>query len=84
MLFGFNTIAKPPVNQSDIVMKELHVSGTYITKGTFPRAIKIIENKLIPIEKLITRIITMEEIMGAIEELRSGQVSKIVVEVNKE
>ena len=83
-LFGLNTIMQPPVQQSDIVMKELHVSGTYITKGTFPRAIKIIENNLIPIEKLITEVVPMEGVMEAVEKMRAGQASKIVIEVNKE
>lgn len=82
--FGVNQIKTPTVNQYNITLKELKIQGTYITKGTFPRAIKIIENRIIPIEKIVSRVETMENIMPSVRAMAKGEVNKIVIEVNKE
>ena len=80
--FGSNQVARPSIPQYLITMKELRIHGTYTTKGTFPRAVKIIENHLIPIEKILTKVVEMDQIMDAVHEMAKGEANKIVVHVN--
>lgn len=82
--FGSNQIARPEIPQYLITMKELRIQGTYTTKGTMQRAVKIIENGLIPIEKLISRVTGMDQIMEAVSDMAKGEANKIVIEINPE
>lgn len=81
VIFGINTAANIPLHEVDIVFKELNVVGAYITKGTFPEAIQIIENKLIPIEKLVSHRLPLEETKRGIDLMASGEAIKSVIEV---
>jgi 2-desacetyl-2-hydroxyethyl bacteriochlorophyllide A dehydrogenase len=80
ILFGINDVKKVTFNQAPIVFKEVNIHGKYITKGTFPDAIKIIENKLIPIEKLITHKLPLKEIKKGLELMKTGEGCKVVIE----
>ena len=82
--FGVNQIVEPKIHQYGITLKELTIQGTYITKGTFPRAVKIIENGLIPIERIVSRVVPVEELMPSISAMAKGEANKIVVEISKE
>lgn len=80
-IFGVNQTAQVGIGQYPITEKELTVQGTYITKGTMPLAVKIIENNLIPIEKLCTHRLPLDKLMEGIELSKSGLAGKVVIEI---
>ncbi|MCG8483243.1 MAG: alcohol dehydrogenase catalytic domain-containing protein [Clostridia bacterium] len=81
ILFGINESAKVEINQAAIVFNEINIHGKFITKGTFPDAIRIIENKIIPIEKLVTHRLGLEDVKKGLELMKSGEGSKVVIEM---
>lgn len=81
VIFGVNQTAQVTIPQYPITEKELTIRGTYITKGTFPLAIKIIENKLIPIDKLVTHRLPLEQLLDGIELMVKGTAGKVVIEI---
>ncbi|MCQ5128550.1 alcohol dehydrogenase catalytic domain-containing protein [Butyricicoccus faecihominis] len=81
VLFGINTVAQPTVHQVEIVFKELQIVGAYITKGTFPQAVDIIENHRIPVEKLVTLRVPLEQTKYGIDQMAAAKSVKTVIEV---
>ncbi len=81
ILFGINETAKVQLNQAPIVFNEISIHGKFITKGTFPNAIKIIENKVIPIEKLVTHRLPIQEVKRGLELMKSGEGCKVIIEM---
>ncbi|MCH1981427.1 alcohol dehydrogenase catalytic domain-containing protein [Ruminococcus sp. OA3] len=81
VVFGVNQTAQVTIPQYPITEKELTIRGTYITKGTFPLAIRIIENKLIPIDKLITHRLPLEQLLDGIDLMVKGTAGKVVIEI---
>jgi threonine dehydrogenase-like Zn-dependent dehydrogenase len=81
ILFGINEIAQIQLNQAPIVFGEITIHGKFITKGTMPMAVNLIETKAIPIEKLVTHRLPIEEIKTGLELMRSGKGSKVIIEM---
>lgn len=81
-VFGVNQIAKVEIPQYPITLKELTIQGTYITKGTMQRSVKIIEKNMIPLDKLVTHRLPLEKLMDGIELSKSGMAGKVVIEIN--
>lgn len=82
--FGCNQIVKPEIPQYQITLKELQIQGTYCTKGTMYRAVKIIEQHLIPIEKIVSKVAGIEEITESVNLMAKGEANKIVIKINEE
>ena len=80
-VFGMNQTATVNLSQYPITDKELVICGTYIAKGTFPLAVKIIEKGIIPIDKLVTHRLSLERLMEGIDLMAGGCTGKIVVEL---
>lgn len=81
ILFGINEAAKVQLHQAPIVFNEINIHGKFITKGTFPSAIEIIENNIIPIEKLVTHRLPIQEIKTGLELMKSGEGCKVIIEM---
>ncbi|HYE67578.1 MAG TPA: zinc-binding dehydrogenase, partial [Anaerovoracaceae bacterium] len=81
ILFGINEAAKVQLNQAPIVFNELNIHGKFITKGTFPSAVKMIENKIIPVEKLVTHRLPIQEVKKGLELMKSGEGCKVIIEM---
>lgn len=79
LLFGQNYQAKTQVAQNDITRNELTVMGSFIARFTFPTAIKIIESKVLNLEKLITDKLPLEDIHKGIEAMRKGEAIKVII-----
>lgn len=79
LLFGQNYQARTQVAQNDITRNELTVMGSFITKFTFPFAIKIIESKVLDLGKLITHRLRLEDIHKGIEAMRKGEAIKVII-----
>lgn len=81
VLFGINTSAEATVKPADIVMNELHIHGCYITKGTMPMAVRILETSLLPVEKLVTHRLPIQEVRKGLELMKSGEGAKVIIEL---
>lgn len=79
LLFGQNYQARTQVAQNDITRNELTVMGSFIARFTFPAAIKIIESKVLNLEKLITDKLPLEDIHKGIEAMRKGEAIKVII-----
>ncbi|KKL16002.1 hypothetical protein LCGC14_2499950 [marine sediment metagenome] len=79
LLFGQNYQARTQVAQNDITKNELTVMGSFIARFTFPAAIKIIESKVLDLEKLISHRLPLEDIHKGIEAMRKGEAIKVII-----
>lgn len=81
LVFGLNTAAEITLKPAQIVMNEIQIHGTYIAKGTFPMATKILEKGLLPIEKIVTHRLPIQEFPRGLELMKSGEGSKVIIEI---
>jgi len=79
LLFGQNYQARAQVAQNDITKNELTVMGSFIARFTFPTAIKVIESKILNLEKLITHRLPLEDVHKGIEAMRKGEAIKVII-----
>ena len=80
LLFGVNAKAETTFRQFDITDNELDVLGSYIFDNTlFPRAIKVLESGTLPLEKLVTHCLPLEQIHDGIRLLRNGEALKVII-----
>lgn len=79
LLFGQNYKARAEIAQNDITRAELVVLGSYIAKFTFPLTVKIIESKILNLEKLITHRFSLKDIHRGIEVMRDQKAMKVVI-----
>jgi threonine dehydrogenase-like Zn-dependent dehydrogenase len=79
LLFGMNAQARAEVAQSRITREELTILGSYVGQDVFPDAIRLLEQGRIPFDRLVTHRVAVDELPGAIEELRAGRALKVEV-----
>jgi len=79
VLFGVNKRAITQIKQCEITTKEIRVLGTWLANSTFPTAVKILEEKCIDIDSLITDVIPLEEVKEGIAKLAKGEAVKVIV-----
>ncbi|UCG94429.1 MAG: L-threonine 3-dehydrogenase, partial [Candidatus Aerophobus sp.] len=65
--------------QNDITRNELVILGSFIAKFTFPPTIKIIESRVLNLEKLITHRLSLSEIHQGLEAMRNQKAIKVVI-----
>jgi threonine dehydrogenase-like Zn-dependent dehydrogenase len=78
-LFGMNTHARPAVRQNTITRNELTVYGSYVGVNTFPRAIAILERRVITPSILISAVLPLDRLTDALDLLRSGKAMKVAI-----
>jgi len=79
LLFGQNYQAKAQIAQNDITKNELTLMGSFIARFTFPFAIRIIESKVLDLEKLITHKLPLQDVHKGIEAMRKGEAIKVII-----
>ena len=79
LLFGMNAHARAEVAQSRITRDELTILGSYVGQEVFPDAIRLLEQGRIFFDRLVTHRVDVDELPGAIEELRAGRALKVEV-----
>jgi threonine dehydrogenase-like Zn-dependent dehydrogenase len=79
-LFGIDSRWKSEVSPVLITSKELQIYGVWLMKYTMPDAINILESGLLPMDKIVTHRLPLEEVHKAIELARTGQGIKVVIE----
>jgi 2-desacetyl-2-hydroxyethyl bacteriochlorophyllide A dehydrogenase len=80
LLFGMNERARTEVAQSRITRDELTLVGSYVGQDVFPDAIRLLEQGRIDFTPLVTHRIAVDELPGAVDELRAGRALKVEVE----
>jgi len=80
ILFGVNQHAERRLNQYAITRYETSILGSYIQRTAFPKVVRILEAGLLPVEKLITHRLRLNEVGEALEAMRVGKAIKAVVE----
>lgn len=81
VLFGINDKIPVELNQTSIVFNSVNIHGIYIAKGTFPFAVSLLENGILPMEKLISHRLPLKDIKKGIELMQKGEGVKIVIEL---
>jgi len=79
LLFGMNETARSSVAQYWITRKEVRVLGTFISGGSFPETVRLLESGLVAPERIVTHRIGVKEIPDGIEMMRRKEAVKIVV-----
>jgi 2-desacetyl-2-hydroxyethyl bacteriochlorophyllide A dehydrogenase len=79
VLFGQNANARPPIHQYSITERSLSVMGTYITAFTFPTAIRLVEQGILPLASIVTHVLPLDRLAEGFDLLRSGDATKVVI-----
>jgi 2-desacetyl-2-hydroxyethyl bacteriochlorophyllide A dehydrogenase len=79
IVFGMDDRARCEVAPSRIAARELSIEGVYITKGTFPLALKLLAEHTEDFAALITHRIPLEKIATGVEAMRDGSAVKALV-----
>ena len=79
LLFGMNSNARHELRQYDITREEKQLIGTFIANHTFPATIKLLESGQLPLDKLITHRIKLENIFEGMDVMRSGDAIEVIV-----
>jgi threonine dehydrogenase-like Zn-dependent dehydrogenase len=79
LLFGVNARAREEIAQERITRDELTILGSFVGQDVFPDAIRLLEGGRLDLEPLVTHRIGLEELPGAVEELRAGRAVKVEV-----
>lgn len=78
-VFGLNERVEAVLRPSDLVYKEVSVSGVYIARGTFPLAVSLLTENRLGFDRLLTHRLQLEQFDEAIELLRTGEAVKALV-----
>lgn len=79
VLFGQNATVRPPIHQYTITERSLTVYGSYITAYTFPTAIRLVEQGVLPLGPIVTHVLPLERLPEGLGLLRSGAATKVVI-----
>jgi threonine dehydrogenase-like Zn-dependent dehydrogenase len=80
VVFGVDIRARTEISQEHITRDEVTIVGSFVGQDVFPTAIRLLEQGRLDLEPLVTHRIGLEELPGAVEELRAGRAVKVEVE----
>ena len=84
VLFGVSdSTAILPIKWYDAFTKELVIKTSYINPNTTDRAISMLENGLINVDKAISAVISMEDVIEEISTRAFSSKGKVIVKVNE-
>lgn len=80
LLFGVDSRAEAAFRQFGITDNEFDVLGSYIFDNTlFPRVIKVLESGALPLDRLATHHLPLDQIHEGLRLLRTGEALKVIV-----
>jgi threonine dehydrogenase-like Zn-dependent dehydrogenase len=79
LMFGLNDRAQATLSPADLAYREVSIQGVYIARGTFPLALRLLEENTLRFDRLITHRLPLEQFDAAIGLLRSGEAVKALV-----
>jgi threonine dehydrogenase-like Zn-dependent dehydrogenase len=82
IIFGQNSNAVSTINTADIVVNELQIIGSYITKFTFPGAIKMITTQGFGAEKIVSHKLELKDIVQGVELAKAKKSSRVIIYPN--
>ena len=71
--------ARPPIHQVEITERSLTVLGSYVSNFTFPRAVDLLERDVLGLGPMVSAVMPLSRTAEALESLRSGQATKVVL-----
>lgn len=80
ILFGVNQHAERQLNQYAVTRYEVSILGSFIQRTAFPKVARILEASLLPVEKLITHRLRLNDVGEAFEAMRVGTAIKAMVQ----
>ncbi len=78
VLFGLNQHSEGNIKQYLVTRNEITVLGSFIQRTEFPKVVRLLESGILPIERLVTHRITLNEMALGFEAMRSGEAIKVV------
>jgi threonine dehydrogenase-like Zn-dependent dehydrogenase len=79
LVFGLDELTRAELAPASIAYGELTIQGIYIAKGTFPMALRLLEENAQGFDRILTHTLPLGEINTAIELARSGEAIKVAV-----
>lgn len=79
LLFGMNASAKQNISQNDIVAKGITIYGNFIGLDTLRNVAKVLENKLVNFENMITHKLPLEQFEVGLEAMKKGEAMEVVL-----
>jgi L-iditol 2-dehydrogenase len=78
-LFGTNENATAVFQQAIIQQKEITIFGVFVGSHCFPRAIQLLEQRVIKPSFLISHLLPVAELLNGVEAARKGEAMKVVI-----
>jgi threonine dehydrogenase-like Zn-dependent dehydrogenase len=79
LVFGLDDLTRADLSPATIAYREISIDGVYIAKGTFPKALLMLEENSQGFDRLLTHKVPLQEVSQAIELARSGAAIKVAV-----
>ncbi len=80
VLFGMNQHAERKLNQYYPTRHEVTILGSFIQRTEFPKVVRLLEAGILPLEKLVTHRLALEDIGKGFEAMRAGEAIKVVAQ----
>lgn len=84
LLFGLNGTVNETINQSEIVMNNISILGSYIGHYTFEPTIKLLNSGIVDFRNMITHRLTLDDFGIGLDAMRKGQALEVVLYPNKD
>lgn len=78
VIVGINSAVRTGFAPTDIVTKELSFYGAFLMRNTMREALDLIESGAIPIAKIVSHVLPLEEVHEGIRLARAGEALKVV------
>jgi 2-desacetyl-2-hydroxyethyl bacteriochlorophyllide A dehydrogenase len=78
ILFGINQHAGREFNQYFTTRYEVTILGSFIQRTEFPKVVRLLEAGILPLEKLVTHRLALNQIGEGFEAMRAGEAIKVV------
>ncbi|MGH7320975.1 MAG: zinc-binding dehydrogenase [Candidatus Rokuibacteriota bacterium] len=79
VLFGVNQHGEQSLSQYLVTRHEITILGSFIQRTAFPKVVRILEAGLLPVEKLITHRLALDDVGQGLSAMRAGEAIKVVV-----
>jgi threonine dehydrogenase-like Zn-dependent dehydrogenase len=80
VLFGMNTTARSDIAQERITRRELSIFGSFIGgRDLMPMVVSVLERGVIDLAPMVTHLVDIEGLPGALDEFRRGDAVKVEV-----
>ncbi len=78
ILFGINQHADRQFNQYFTTRYEVTILGSFIQRTEFPKVVRLLESGILPLEKLVTHRLRLDQIGEGFEAMRAGEAIKVI------